>query len=69
MKSKDLLEELKKYPDDHIVIIQKDAEGNSFSPACDVDECNYIAQTEWFGDIYPLADKTHGNAVVIRPVN
>ncbi len=35
-----------------IVILQKDAEGNGFSPLADMDDnCTYAAKSTWHGDV------------------
>lgn len=46
------LAELDHLPDDTIVILSKDAEGNGFSPLYEVDSSMYQAQTEWSGERY-----------------
>lgn len=63
------------------VILQKDAEGNGYSPLEGVDPCMYLAETTWSGDTYdlPSRDAEPGEegpppegsvrAVVLYPVN
>ncbi len=42
-------------PDDMKVIVQKDAEGNDYSPCEGVDsEAVYVPETEWYGKAYSL---------------
>jgi len=48
----ELIEILKECDPDAIVVCQKDAEGNGYSPLADVasDNEGYIAERPWFGD-------------------
>ncbi|MFF7837592.1 hypothetical protein ACFZC6_01960 [Streptomyces ossamyceticus] len=39
-------------PDDTIVILAKDSEGNGFSPAVEADPGMYLADTTWSGERY-----------------
>ena len=39
-------------PNDTIVILAKDAEGNGFSPLEATESCMYAADTTWSGDRY-----------------
>lgn len=41
-------------PDDHLVILQKDAEGNGYSPLADVEGRNnvYVPDSTWSGEVY-----------------
>lgn len=52
MKVKDLIKELKDADPEREVIMQKDAEGNGYSPLADFWEGNYFAETTWFGECY-----------------
>jgi hypothetical protein len=53
MKVKDLIRELKLLDPEMEVIMQGDAEGNNYSPLAGTDEnCIYIAETTWHGDVY-----------------
>lgn len=55
MKVKDLKEDLKGLPDDMEVILQKDAEGNGYSPLAGTDSnCIYVPETTWYGAVYSL---------------
>lgn len=55
MNVKDLKELIKNLPDDMEVILQKDSEGNGYSPLDDVDSnCVYIAESTWSGDVISL---------------
>lgn len=53
MKVKDLIRELQLIDPELEVIVQKDSEGNGFSPLAGTDEnCIYVAETTWYGDVY-----------------
>jgi hypothetical protein len=53
MLVKDLIEALKDLPPDAEVILQKDGEGNGYSPLSGVDaDAVYIAETTWAGEVY-----------------
>lgn len=49
----ELRKDIEGLPDDMEIIIQKDAEGNAYSPARGADpEAVYVADTTWSGDVY-----------------
>ena len=50
---KQLIEKLKKMPQDSIVILRKDGEGNGHSPLSDLDAAIYRADSTWSGEVYP----------------
>lgn len=53
MTVKELIEELRTMPQDAQVILQKDSEGNGYSPLAVVDgDAVYIADTTYSGDVY-----------------
>jgi len=53
MTVKELIAELQLMPQDSIVILQKDAEGNGYSPLSCVDpDAVYEADSTWSGDVY-----------------
>jgi hypothetical protein len=53
MLVKDLLEALKELPPDAEVILQKDGEGNGYSPLEAVDaDAVYVPETTWMGSVY-----------------
>lgn len=53
MTVEELIKALEDLPADMQVIIQKDAEGNGYSPLAGTDsDCIYIAETTWFGEVY-----------------
>ena len=50
MKVKELIELLQKLDQEALVIMSKDAEGNSFSPLDEVETCLYQPDSTWSGD-------------------
>jgi len=53
MKVSELISELQKLDQDKIVILQKDGEGNGYSPLSGSDEdCVYQADSTWSGVVY-----------------
>lgn len=55
MKVKELLAELADVDPEAEVILQKDSEGNGYSPLACVDtDAVYIAETTYSGDVYSL---------------
>ena len=68
-------------PDNIQVIIQKDVEGNDFSPLADVDtDAIYIPKNTWSGDVYYNAEycnseeewneiKDNPKVLILYPVN
>lgn len=53
MKVKDLIRELELLDPEMECIVQKDAEGNGYSPLAGTDEnCIYVAETTWYGEVY-----------------
>jgi hypothetical protein len=56
MNVKELMDSLKKLPEDAEVIIQKDSGGNSFSPlSCAYLNAVYVAENTYSGYVYDLA--------------
>ncbi len=54
MKNKELIELLSTLDPESEVILQKDAEGNGYSPLAGADnDAVYIAETTWGGEVYP----------------
>jgi len=52
MKVKELKKLLENVNDDYIIIMQKDGEGNGYSPLeCIDDESNYRADSTWSGEV------------------
>jgi hypothetical protein len=55
MNVKELKEALEELPDDMEIILQKDAEGNGYSPLYGADpDCIYIPETTWYGEVRSL---------------
>lgn len=65
MKIRELIAHLQGENPEHIVVMASDAEGNNFSPLCDVSVNRYEAETTWHGEL------TDGkiNAFVLWPTN
>lgn len=62
MNIKELKEYIKNLPDDMEIILQKDSEGNGYSPLEGGDsECIYEAETTWGGEVYSLEFGAEGN--------
>lgn len=54
MKVKDLKDLINNLDDDMEVILQKDSEGNGYSPLSGGDEAVYVAESSYSGDVYSL---------------
>lgn len=53
MKVKELIEELSAFDPEAEVILQKDSEGNGYSPLSGADhDAVYVAENTWSGDVY-----------------
>lgn len=64
---RELITALQAFPDDALVVISKDGEGNSFSPAADIQGGLYEPESTWAGEFDGAS--TTMNAVCIWPVN
>jgi len=80
MTVKELIEELKQYPEDHLVVASKDGEGNNFSPISDLGQYIYIPENTWCGEVWSVQDyednreeddapPKEANCVVLWPTN
>lgn len=75
MKVKELIERLSGFNGELNVILQKDSEGNGYSPLSDADDNGmYVAETTYSGDMYdkndPECTELGGeNVVVLWPKN
>ena len=76
MKVKQLIKQLQKVNPNFEVVLSKDGEGNSFSPASDIGVYAYTPDNTWSGEIRDLddeleedEDKPVANAIVIWPTN
>lgn len=55
MNVAELKKKLNGLPDDMLVILQKDSEGNSYSPLYGADpNAVYVPETDWAGRVYDL---------------
>jgi hypothetical protein len=55
MTVKELKEAIVNLPDEMEVVLQKDAEGNGYSPLSGADpDAVYISETTWYGDVYSM---------------
>lgn len=53
MKVKELIEQLMEMDEEAELIIQKDSEGNGYSPLAGADhDAVYIPETTWYGTVY-----------------
>lgn len=52
MNAKELRELLADVPDDTLIVLSSDAEGNKHSPLADASNALYGAETTWSGDVY-----------------
>ena len=53
MNVKELKEAIAELPDDMEIIMQKDSEGNGYSPLYGVDpDAVYVPECDWSGDVY-----------------
>jgi hypothetical protein len=69
MTVKELLEKLKHADPDALVVLQKDAEGNGYSPLEGADEAHYKAETSWAGEVYVTPEGETVPCVILYPVN
>ncbi len=74
MTVSDLIEIPSHYNSDAQVILQKDAEGNAYSPLSGVEDAYYAPETTWSGDCFDLEVDAalHGpyhKCVLLWPVN
>lgn len=83
MKVRELIEQLQREDPEAVVILQRDSEGNGYSPLSGTDTGNYEATTKWSGNFgpheltvamvkagYSEKDVVHGErAVVLCPIN
>ena len=50
----EFIKELQQYPQEYEVILEKDAEGNSYSPLCGIMDGVYESENTWSGDFKPF---------------
>ena len=58
---------LEAYPDDAIVILSKDAEGNGFSPLAGDGEVWYTPESTWSGEVHTMGPDGDGDTYEPRP--
>jgi len=44
-------------PDDKVVVLAKDAEGNGYSPLSNYWNGHYVPETTWYGEVWSEADE------------
>lgn len=54
---RELRKALADLPDDMVVVMACDAEGNGFSPLVEIAESMYHAETEYSGETYPTPEE------------
>lgn len=73
MNIKELIEAIKNLNPETEVIVQKDSEGNGFSPLCDVYDMFYMPDNTWQGEVYdkndPDRDMRAIPCIVLCPTN
>lgn len=73
MTVKELKKLIKSLPDEMLVVLQKDSEGNGYSPLAGGDNCIYIPRNTWSGDVYDEEDieeiENVTYSLVLYPVN
>lgn len=52
----ELLDYLATQPRDRMVVLEKDAEGNGYSPLASAGESLYVADSTWSGEVYPTPE-------------
>lgn len=57
MTVKELKALLADQPDERLVILSKDSEGNGFSPLAEVAEGMYVPYSTWSGEVYPTPEQ------------
>ena len=65
----ELIEKLQQVDPATLVILQKDSEGNGFSPLADVDPGFYEAATTWMGEVYEYKQGESVPCLVLSPIN
>ena len=76
MKVKELIDFLKKQPQDATILLSKDEEGNEYSP-CDIERCGYASGNFDNENSSPLSikdaiytmdeDEMHGDYIILYP--
>jgi len=63
MKVKELINKLNKLDPESQVILQKDSEGNGYSPCYGVEAAVYIAESSYSGSVYSLKFTAEDNCM------
>lgn len=74
---KELIEILSELPQDSVVVLQKDSEGNGYSPLAGAEAAKYIPENTYSGEVLCQEDVDDGeyegqdmmDCVVIHPIN
>ena len=66
---KQFIKKLSKLPQDAIVVMSKDAEGNGFSPLSEGSTEFYLPNSTYSGDLVETKEKGAKQAVVLWPIN
>ena len=74
---KELIEILSSLPGDSVVVLQKDSEGNGYSPLAGAEAAKYIPENTYSGEVPCQEDVDDGeyegqdmmDCVVIHPIN
>ena len=77
---KELIETLSALPPDSVVVLQRDAEGNGYSPMAGAEAAKYMPETTWSGECPHPDDIENGeyeeedvakmlDCIVIHPIN
>lgn len=61
----ELIEQLQKLPQSHVVILSKDEEGNDFHTLSDISQEQAVTTNSYYIDLYE--DAEHPNVVVLWP--
>lgn len=71
MTVKELKDLLDTYPDDFLVVMSKDSEGNGFSPLDCIDEVGYDPDNRYSGQIYSIEEESADTieAICLWPIN
>lgn len=76
MTVRELIEALQAIDPDMLVVLQKDPEGNGYSPLAGAEPAYYVADSTWSGEVYGQTDIDSGDApdggqtaLILWPVN
>ena len=75
MTKKELIEILADVPDDYLIVLSSDSEGNSYSPLSGYGKVMYMPENEYSGEIYDeesaedMEFEYVENAFVLWPTN